>query len=73
MSEQPTIICFASYYKGADFLRAAQGQGWRVVLVTKQRSENEPWPRDILAEVAVVPDDADNEYFTYAASYLGRH
>jgi biotin carboxylase len=73
MSEQPTIVCLASYFKGADFMRAAHEQGWRVVLVTKQQSENEAWPRDILADVAVVPDDADAGYYAYAAAYLARH
>lgn len=73
MSQQPTIICFASYFKGVDFLHAAHEQGWRVVLVTKQKSAEEDWPRDILADIAVLPDDAGADYFTYAASYLARY
>ena len=29
-----TILCLASYEKGADFLRECKQQGWRVVLLT---------------------------------------
>ena len=54
-------------------MRAARENGWRVVLVTKQKNAEEDWPRDVLADIAIVPNDAGTDYFTYAAAYLARY
>ena len=46
MHDQPvTILCLASYYKGTSFLTAAKSLGARVILLTREKNADEPWPR----------------------------
>jgi len=44
------IICLATYFKGADFIRECKAHGCRVILVTKEKVLREDWPREILDE-----------------------
>src|ERR687896_31007 len=48
------IICFATFFKGGDFMRECKAQGCNVILVTKEKMLNEDWPRDVLEEFDVV-------------------
>lgn len=66
------IVCVASFYKGADFLRECSEQGARVYLVTRERTLKEDWPRDALEDVVAVPNDASLDLFIYAASQFAR-
>lgn len=71
---QPTIVCVASYFKGADFLRECGRQGWRVVLLTRAKLQNEAWPFESVAEVLTVPDHAEMEAYLHAVSdYAAQH
>lgn len=69
---QPTILCLASYEKGADFLREARRQGCRVLLVTTEKLREAEWPRESLDELFVMPDLYDREAVTNGVSYLAR-
>ena len=66
------VVCVASYFKGADFLRECKRQGARVELLTRERTRHEPWPHDSLDAVHHLPDDAGGELFIHAAAHLSR-
>lgn len=51
-----TILCLASYEKGAEFLRECKRQGCRVLLLTSQSVGEEPWPRDSIDQIFLMPD-----------------
>lgn len=52
-----TLLCLASYHKGAEFLREAKRQGCRVLLVTSASLRDADWPRDSLDDLFYVADD----------------
>lgn len=52
-----TILCLASYEKGADFLRECKRQGCRVILLTSESIEGADWPRASLDEIFLIPDE----------------
>lgn len=66
------IICLATYFKGADFIRECKSRGCHVVLVTKEKMLGEDWPRESLDDLIALPNDAEPELFIYLASLLGR-
>ena len=66
------VVCVASYFKGADFLRECKRRGARVELLTRERTRHEPWPRESLDAVHHLPDDAGAELFVHAAAHLAR-
>jgi hypothetical protein len=66
------VLCVASFFKGVDFLRECRAQGARVLLLTRERTLREGWPRDDIEEVVAVPNDAPLEVFLYAGSQLAR-
>ncbi len=72
MQRQPTILCLASYYKGASFLTAAKALGARVLLLAGERTAAEPWPRQSIDEVFLMPDLRRRPDILYAVSYLSR-
>ena len=72
MQRQPTILCLASYYKGASFLTAAKALGARVLLLTREKNAAEPWPRESIDEVFLMPDLRRRPDILYAVSYLTR-
>jgi hypothetical protein len=73
MHDQPvTILCLASYYKGASFLTAAKALGARVLLLTREKNAGERWPRESIDEVLLMPDLRKRPDILYAVSYLMR-
>ena len=67
-----TVVCLASYFKGVEFLREAKRQGWRVVLLTKEKLRHEEWPYESLDDFLVLPDDATPDHFVQAATHVAR-
>ncbi|MEO6391138.1 MAG: ATPase [Pyrinomonadaceae bacterium] len=56
-SDRPvTILCIASYEKGAEFMRECKRLGCRVLLMTSQSLRDVEWPRESLDEIYFVPD-----------------
>lgn len=51
-----TVLCLASYEKGAEFMRECKRQGARVLLLTSQSIADADWPRESLDDVFLVPD-----------------
>jgi biotin carboxylase len=68
---QPTIVCLASYYKGADFLRECRRQGWRVALLTRERLRHD-WPVESYDELLTVPNHAEMETYLHTVSEFAR-
>lgn len=68
-----TILCLASYFKGASFLVAAKQAGARVLLVTREKLHDEPWPWESIDEVFYMPSLIKRPDIVYAVSYLMRN
>jgi len=67
-----TVLCLASYEKGAGFLRECHHQGWRVLLLTTTALEHADWPREALHDIFYMPDLSDQMAVLHAVSYLAR-
>src|SRR5712671_5439119 len=71
MESRPlNIICFATFFKGGDFMRECQAQGGNVILVTKEKMLHEDWPRDVIGEIFALPNDAPVELFLDLVSHV---
>lgn len=71
-SKPLNIICLATYFKGADFIRECKAQGCNVVLVTKETKLKEDWPRDSLEDLIAVPNDAGPALFIDLVAFLSK-
>ncbi|MCI0485629.1 MAG: ATPase [Blastocatellia bacterium] len=67
-----TILCLASYEKGADFLRECKRQGCRVILVTTESLAGADWPREAIDEIFYMPNISIREDIIKGISYLAR-
>jgi biotin carboxylase len=73
MNEQPlTLLCLASNFKGVAFLKMASQLGCKVILLTRQVTQNEEWPRESLDAIHYMPDIRKRPDIFYAVSYLAR-
>lgn len=66
------IVCLATYFKGVDFIRECKSRGHQVVLITKEKMLGEDWPRESLADLIALPNDAGPDLFIHLMSLLGR-
>ena len=66
------IVCLATYFKGADFIRECKALGCHVVLITKEKMLAEDWPRESLDDLIAVPNDAGPPLFIDLLAFLGR-
>jgi biotin carboxylase len=64
------IVCIATFFKGAEFMRECHAHGCNVILITKEKMQHEDWPRDILGDVFVLPNDATVELFLDLISHI---
>jgi carbamoylphosphate synthase large subunit len=71
-SPAPNIICFATFFKGGDFMRECKARGCNVILVTKEKMLPEDWPREVIDEVFALPNDAPVELFLDLVSHIAR-
>ena len=67
------IVCLATYFKGADFIRECKAHGCYVVLITKEKMLAEDWPRESLDDLIAVPNDAGPALFIDLLAFLGRN
>lgn len=67
-----TVLCLASYFKGAEFMIECRRQGARIILLTTEKLLNENWPRDHIDEVHAMPDLYNLEHVINGVSYLAR-
>ena len=66
------IICLATYFKGADFMRECKAHGCNVVLITKEKMLKEDWPRESLDDLIAVPNDAGPALFIDLLAFISR-
>ncbi len=52
-----TVLCLASYEKGAEFLRECKRQHCRVILLTSESIKDADWPRESIDEIFLIPDE----------------
>lgn len=67
------IVCLATYFKGADFIRECKAHGCHVVLITKEKTLHEDWPRESLDDLIAVPNDAGPALFIDLLAFLARN
>ncbi len=67
-----TLLCLASYEKGADFLREAKRQGARVLLITTEKLAEAGWPRESIDGFYYMPDLEAGDAVINAVSFLAR-
>jgi biotin carboxylase len=72
MNRPLNIICLATYFKGADFIRECKEHGCNVVLITKEKTLAEDWPRESLDDLIAVPNDAGPVLFIDLLAFLAR-
>jgi biotin carboxylase len=72
-SNEPTILCIASFFKGNDFIRESKGLGARVVLLTREKLLAADWARDSLADLIAIPGKTSVQSYLAAASHVARH
>jgi biotin carboxylase len=75
-NNQLTILCLASYEKGADFIKQCKELGHKVLLLTSKSLEHSNfWPKEYLDNIFFIPD-VNNEWklqdLIYGVSYLAR-
>lgn len=67
-----TIVCLASYFKGGDFIRECHENGAHVILVVKEKLQDEEWPFDCIDQLVAVPNNATPELFVHTVTELAR-
>jgi biotin carboxylase len=72
LSKPITILCLASYFKGTTFLTAAKTLGCHVIVVTREKLRDEPWPREAIDEIYYMPLLTTQPDIIYAIGYLMR-
>ena len=73
ISKRPlNIICLATYFKGADFIRECKDHGCNIVLITKEKMLGEDWPRESLDDLIAVPNDAGPALFIDLVAFLSK-
>src|SRR6266404_2824199 len=71
-SKPRNIFCFATFFKGGDFMRECQARGCQVILITKEKMLPEEWPREVIDEIFAVPNDAPVELFFDLVSHIAK-
>jgi biotin carboxylase len=66
------VVCLATYFKGSDFMRECKSRGCHVILVTKEKTLAEDWPRESIDELIAVPNDASPALFIDLAAFISK-
>lgn len=67
-----TILCIASYEKGAAFLRECRSLGCPVILITVEKLRDAVWPLDAISEIHWMPDFENRRQVIHGVSWLAR-
>lgn len=71
-SNEPTILCVASFFKGNDFIRECKRQGAGVVLLTREKLLGADWARESLDDLIAIPGKTSVQSYLAAASHAAR-
>jgi biotin carboxylase len=66
------ILCISSYEKGQDFLRQCAEMGVHPTLLTAEKLRDGDWPRDILEDLAFMPENLSAEQVLNTVSWMAR-
>jgi biotin carboxylase len=66
------ILCISTYEKGQDFLRQCAEMGARPTLLTVEKHRDGDWPRDVLEDIAAMPDDLTTEQVLNTVNWMAR-
>lgn len=73
MSNDLTILCVATYEKGAEFIRECRRQGCTVLLLTAESLKDAPsWPREAIDDAFYLPADISREDLLKGVSHVAR-
>ncbi len=73
MSNDLTILCVATYEKGAEFIRECRRQGCTVLLLTTESLKDAPsWPREAIDEAFYLPAEISREDLLKGVSHVAR-
>jgi biotin carboxylase len=67
-----TVLCIASYEKGAAFLSECRSLDCPVILVTVEKLKDADWPRAALDEMHWLPDFEDRQRVLHGVSWMAR-
>lgn len=67
-----TILAITSYFKGEELLRECKRQGAHVILLTEEKISDDPWPRDSIDQIFLMPNLSKLPDVIYAVAYLMR-
>jgi biotin carboxylase len=70
--EVERILCISSYEKGQDFLRQCAEMGVRPTLLTIDKLRNADWPREVLEELATMPERLPSDQIVNTVSWMAR-
>lgn len=71
-SNEGTILCVASFFKGNDFIRECKQQGAPVVLLTREKLLTADWARESLADLIAIPGKTSVQSYLAAAIHIAR-
>lgn len=71
-SNEPTILCVASFFKGNDFIRECKLHGASVLLLTRDKLLTADWARGSLADLIAIPGKNVETYIA-AATHIARN
>jgi biotin carboxylase len=66
------ILCISTYEKGQEFLRHCAHMGVLPTLLTVEKLRNADWPRDILEEIATMPENLTTGQILNTVSWMAR-
>jgi biotin carboxylase len=72
-SNEPVVLCVASFFKGNDFISECKRMGARVVLLTREKLLASDWARESLADLIAIPGKTSVQSYLAAASQVARH
>lgn len=72
MDESQRFLCIASYEKGQDFLRQSAEMGVKCTLLTVEKLRDGDWPRDVLEELATMPEGLSREQILNTVCWMAR-
>lgn len=68
----PRILCISTYEKGQDFLRLCAEMGVKPTLLTVEKLRDADWPRDVLEDLAAMPENLTREQVLNTVNWMAR-
>ncbi len=66
------ILCISTYEKGQDFIRQCAEMGVRPTLLTVEKLRDADWPRDVLEEIVLMPENLTREQILNTVNWMAR-